>query len=280
MKHGQTVTIIALIFALAGAVGWALAERSARQRAREALILQILNSSDRNYRQDKQIEDMQQRLGEASTSLQQIESSVSALEKWRNRAEERIAAAERRPDGPRGLFRGMERVMPGAPVRGMALDGRRTQRFSLKDKQGNAVNVSLMGAARVDEELAREMGVDAARRDKVNKLIREENRRWAEKLLAARKPGPRHGLDFGLGGGDDGWVDFANGAKMKQLLDAKARKKLLERFPRRSTMHLVTTGAGGLDVPHVRIHPRRERPDRPIEPPAGKGGAAPPPEQF
>ncbi len=278
MKHWQTAAIAALIFALAGAVGWALAERSARQKVRETLVLQMLNSSDQDYRQDKQIRNMQRRLGEVSSNLQQIESSVSALEKWRNGAESRLAAAGKRRPEP-GLFRGMERFVPGGPGRVVALDGRRTQRFSLKDKQGNAVSVSLMGAAQIDKELARELGLDAQKREQANKLIREENRRWAEKLIARREPGERRGLDFGLGGGDDGWADFVNGAKMKKLLGEEARRKFLERFPRRATMHLITAGPGGLGIPHVRIRPHIKRPDRPVDPKKGADPAAPP-EQF
>lgn len=272
MRRWQPLAIVALVIALVGAVAWALVERSARRRAIEDFVLQTINHSDRDHRQGRQLLHMEQRLDDLSNKLQ-------AMEKWRNEAQEKLAAAVLAPGRhlqDDGRFPEIGRFMP-RPDGGMGLAGRGAQRFSVKTKDGRQVSVSLSGAAQVNEELARNLGIDAEKRKKVNELIRKSNERYARELAAKGEAAGPGRLNFGLGAEDDGWVDFVNGGEMKKLLGEEAREKLLARFPRRSTMHMVTTGPG------ARVFMRRfappRGPDRPAEP-ARPGQPPPPAEEF
>jgi hypothetical protein len=270
MKYVQTVIIVILAAALAGTAGWALSERSAR-----------LAAAGDGGRQVSEIKSslavLQTRHQGTARSLKNLEDSVARLEKWRNGAESRMASIEKRREEPGGLFGDLKRFMPGAGAgKMMALDGRRTQRFTVKDKAGKDVTVSLMGAAKVGPEIAKWMGLDDPRCKQLNELIKDENKRYAQQLAAKPRDVKRRGFNFGMGGGDDGWIDFVNGEKMKKLLNAEQREKLLQKFPKRCSVHMVTTGAGGIgDLRRVFIRPapgmRGEEKEAPAPQPAPKG---------
>jgi hypothetical protein len=264
VKNWQTVAILVLVLALAGSIGWALAERSAR-----------LNAASRHAAESDKLETrlaaLEANRKTAEKNLRDLADSVGALEKWRDGAETRLAAAERKREGP-ALFRDMKRFVPhGGPGRFMALDGRRTQRFTVQNKDGNAVGVSLVGAADVGPEIAKWMGIDEAKRTKVNKLIKAENKRYAGQLAAKTGDAKGRGFNFGLGGGDDGWVDFVNGEKMKKLLNEEQRDKLLQKFLTRAKMHMVTAGPG-VNMKRIMIHglpgaaPEGKKPPAPEQP--------------
>jgi len=266
MKYVQAVVIVLLIAALAGTVGWALSERGARLSAEAA-------RRDQTGDLKSAVAVLETRLDRNAASLEKLADSLERLEKWRNGAETRLARADRERDQPRreGLFRNLHRFAPEGFGKMMALDGKRTQTFTVKDGNGKDVTVSLMGAARVGPEIAGWMGLDAAATKKVNELIEKENRRYAGEV-AAKNDGPRrHGFNFGGLGGEDGWADFVNGKEMKKLLNAEQRDQLLQKFPRRCTMHMVTTGAGDMGLRRVLIRPapgmRGEEKEAPAPPP-------------
>jgi hypothetical protein len=227
-------------------VGWALAERNARLKAASE------HAAERGGLEAR-IAALEESGKNSAKSLKDLRDSVARLEKWRNGAESRLAAAARKREEP-GLFRKFEHFVPGRAAKLMGLDDRRTQRFTVKNKDGNATGVTLMGAASVGLEIAEWMGLDEAKREKVNELIKADNQRYAKQLAARNGDRKKRGFNFEMGGGDDGWVDFVNGEKMKKLLNAEQREKLLRKFPRRCTMKMVTAGPGGLNMKRVMIH--------------------------
>ncbi len=268
MKYVQAAIIVLLIASLAGTVGWALSERSARLGAEAS-------RNDKNAELKTDLAVLQTRHAQTAKSLKQLEDSVTAIEKWRNGAESRLAAADRKRDEPAGrLFRGLKDFLPAKGGEMMALNGRNAQRFTAKNKKGQDVTVSLMGAATAGPEIAEWMGLDAAKTRKLNALIHEENKRYAKQLAAKQDGGERRRFNFGMGGGDDGWHDFVNGKKIKELLNAEQREQLLQKFPKRCTVHMITTGVGDAGMHRVLIRPapgmRGEEKEAPAPPPKGE----------
>jgi hypothetical protein len=270
MQRVLIAVTVLLVAALAASVGWALSERGARLAA-ESENSRLVGRGDGLA---GQLAATRGKLDAAEKERADLKSSVAALEKWRNGAEGRLASFERRrregrPEARPEVGRIMEVVNAMMP----AAAGN-AERFQVEGEDGRKFNVSMLGSARLGEDLARELGIDEKKRARVNELIRAENQRYIRERVLPRAGGGAGGVRVVRGGGaavDDSWPDFVNG-KLKPIIGDDAAAKFLEKFPRRSRGNMITRmGGGGEDGAPQRVMIRLKD--------LGNGGTAPAPEK-